>query len=93
MTRSWKSREAETIWHGKASKKLPRDIQEVVRRKLRMVHNAHSLSDLRIPPSHRLEALKGDRAGQHSIRVNIQWRICFVWSGHDAEHIEIVDYH
>ncbi|MBI3179866.1 MAG: type II toxin-antitoxin system RelE/ParE family toxin [Deltaproteobacteria bacterium] len=93
MIRSWKSREAERIWAGEVSKKLPRDIQDVVRRKLRMLHNANSLSDVRIPPSNRLEALKGDRAGQHSIRINDQWRVCFVWTGHDAEQIEIVDYH
>lgn len=90
---SWRSREAERIWRGEVSKKLPRDIQEVIRRKLRMLNNAHSLVDLRIPPRNRLEALKGDRIGQHSIRINDQWRLCFVWTGHDAEQVDIVDYH
>lgn len=93
MIRSWQSREAEKVWRGEVSKKLPRDIQDVIRRKLRMLNSAHTLSDLRMPPSNRLEALKGDRAGQHSLRVNDQWRICFVWTGHDAEQVEIVDYH
>jgi toxin HigB-1 len=58
-----------------------------------MLNNAQTLADLRIPPNNRLESLQGDRAGQHSIRVNDQWRICFVWTGHDAELVEIVDYH
>jgi proteic killer suppression protein len=68
-------------------------LQEVARRKLRMLNNAQTLADLRIPPANRLEALKGDRRGQHSIRINDQWRICFVWKGKDAESVEIVDYH
>jgi len=69
------------------------DLQEVARRKLRMLNNAQTLLDLRIPPGNRLEALRGDREGQHSIRINDQWRICFRWEGNDAHDVEIVDYH
>lgn len=68
-------------------------MQQVARRKLRMLNNAQSLPDLRIPPGNRLEALKGDRTGEFSIRVNDQWRICFVWRDGDAHEVEIVDYH
>jgi proteic killer suppression protein len=72
---------------------LPTDIQQVARRKLRMLNNAASLDDLRIPPANRLEALKGDRKGRYSIRINDQWRICFRWKASDAHDVEIVDYH
>lgn len=89
---SFADREAETIWAGTASRRLPMDIQAVARRKLRMLNNAASLIDLRIPPANRLEALKGSRKGQHSIRINDQWRICFRWRGSDAYDVEIVDY-
>ena len=75
------------------SRRLPNNIQAVARRKLRMLNNAKTLDDLRIPPANRLEALKGKRKGQHSIRINDQWRICFVWSNGDANKVEIVDYH
>ena len=75
------------------SRRLPNNIQAVARRKLRMLNNAKTLDDLRIPPANRLEALKGKRRGQHSIRINDQWRICFVWSNGDANNVEIVDYH
>ena len=85
--------EAERIWGGSPSRRLPADIQHVARRKLRMLNNAASLDDLRIPPANRLEALKGDRKGQHSIRINDQWRICFRWKNGDALDVEIVDYH
>lgn len=68
-------------------------MQRVARRKLRMLNNAQSLMDLRVPPGNRLEALKGDRSGQYSIRINDQWRICFVWQEGDAHEVEIVDYH
>ena len=81
------------IWNGVRSKRLPQDIQQIARRKLRMLHNARSLNDLRVPPANRLEALKGDRSGQHSIRINGQWRICFVWMDGDAVSVEIADYH
>ena len=78
---------------GQRSRRLPQDIQPLSRRKLRMLNNARSLDDLRIPPANRLERLKGDRAGQYSIRINDQWRICFVWKQGDALDVEIVDYH
>jgi proteic killer suppression protein len=82
----------EKVRRGEPSRKL-RDIQQLARRKLRMLNNARTVEDLRIPPGNRLEGLKGDRSGQHSIRINDQWRICFVWrDGHVAE-VEIVDYH
>jgi proteic killer suppression protein len=93
LIRSFRDREAERIWRGERSPRLPPGIQEVARRKLRMLQNAQSLVDLRIPPANRLEALKGTRAGQHSIRINDQWRICFRWHGQDAHDVEIVDYH
>jgi proteic killer suppression protein len=69
------------------------NIRAVAERKLQMLHRATRLDDLRIPPNNRLEALKRDRKGQHSIRINDQWRVCFVWTGSDAAHVEIVDYH
>ena len=93
MIKNFRSRETEKIWNGVRSKRLPRDIQQIARRKLRMLNNARSLNDLRVPPANRLEALKGSRSGQHSIRVNDQWRICFVWVDGDALNVEIVDYH
>jgi proteic killer suppression protein len=93
MITGFKDRETEKIWEGNFSRKLPRDIQAVARRKLRMLNNAHSLDDLRIPPANRLEALRGNRRGQHSIRINDQWRICFVWVDGNANKVEIVDYH
>jgi len=93
MIISFKCKETESIWHGTVSRKLPPDIQQVARRKLRMLNNAKSINDLRIPPNNRLEALKGNRKGQHSIRINIKWRICFVWDNGTADQVEIVDYH
>lgn len=93
MIRSFSDKEAEKIWSGEVSRRLPGDIQLVARRKLRMLSNAVNLDDLRIPPANRLEALKGGRKGQHSIRVNDQWRICFRWDEGDAFDVEIVDYH
>ena len=93
MIRGFQDREAERIWHGQASKKLPPDIQRTARRKLRMLNNPETLDDLRIPPADRLEALKGKRTGQHSIRINQQWRICFEWHEGQADQVEIVDYH
>lgn len=87
------SRETEKIWRGEASRKLPAEIQDVARRKLRYLNNARSLQDLRVPPANRLEALKGDRIGQHSIRINDQWRICFLWTDAGPDDVEIVDYH
>lgn len=93
MIRSFRDREAERIWRGQASRKLPADIQNVARRKLRMLDNAAILDDLRVPPANRLEALKGKRAGQHSIRINQQWRLCFIWNDGQIDNVEIVDYH
>lgn len=93
MILSFADRETERVWRGRFSKKLPQDIQRVARRKLRMLNNAVNLADLRIPPANRLEALRGDRVGQRSIRVNDQWRICFVWEEGNAGGVEITDYH
>jgi len=93
MIRSFADREAQRIWEGRVSRKLPADIQAVARRKLRMLNNAEKLQDLKAPPGNRLEALRGKRAGQHSIRVNNQWRVCFQCKDNHAYHVEIVDYH
>ena len=93
LIRSFKSRETEKIFNRQRSDKLPQDIQHVALRKLRMLNRAVTLQDLRIPPANRLEKLTGERAGQHSIRINDQWRICFEWREGDAYNVEIVDYH
>jgi len=93
MIRSFKSKEAEKIFNRERSQKLPPDIQQVALRKLRMLNRAVTLQDLRVPPANRLEQLTGDRAGQFSIRINDQWRICFEWVDGDAQNVEIVDYH
>ena len=93
MIRSFKSKETEKVWNGNVARKLPNDVQQIARRKLRMLNNAVDLNDLRIPPANRLEPLKGERKGQHSIRINQQWRICFKWKNGDAFDVEIVDYH
>jgi addiction module HigA family antidote len=81
------------IWSGRGSRKLPPDIQNVALRKLRLLNQARVLGDLRVPPGNRLEALRADREGQHSIRINDQWRICFVWDEGGPSRVEIVDYH
>jgi toxin HigB-1 len=93
MIRSFKCKETEQIWQGRSSRKFPGDIQDRALRKLRQLEAAAIMEDLRNPPANRLETLKGDRAGQMSIRINDQWRICFRWSKGDAEDVEIVDYH
>jgi proteic killer suppression protein len=93
MIMSFRSREAERIWRGTFSRKLPRDIQETALRKLRMLNNAKMLRDLAVPPNNRLEALRGRRAGQHCIRINDQWRICFRWTDGGPCDVEITDYH
>ena len=93
MIRSLGDKETETVWRGAVSRRLPHGIQRTARRKLRALNNADSLGDLRAPRGNRLEVLHGDREGQHSIRVNDQWRICFEWRGRDAWEVEIVDYH
>lgn len=86
-------KETERIFKGERSRKLPYDIQNTARRKLEYLHRARRLADLLAPPGNRLEALKGNRLGQHSIRVNDQWRICFRWLDGNADQVEIVDYH
>jgi proteic killer suppression protein len=85
--------EAERIYKRQRSRKLPGDIQPVALRKLRMLNNAATLNDLRIPPANRLEKLSGKREGQYSIRINDRWRICFNWTENNAYEVEIVDYH
>ncbi|MFP5222295.1 MAG: type II toxin-antitoxin system RelE/ParE family toxin [Acidobacteriota bacterium] len=91
--KSFKCRETERIFNQLASRKLPPDIQRVALRKLLMMEAARDIRELANPPGNKLEALKGDRTGQHSIRINAQFRICFVWDGEGFQDIEIVDYH
>jgi proteic killer suppression protein len=86
-------RETERVWNGRRSGKLPGDIQDTALRKLRLLDAAEKLADLRVPPGNRLEALRGSRAGQHSIRINDQWRICFRWGQGGPRDVQIVDYH
>ncbi|MDQ7784569.1 MAG: type II toxin-antitoxin system RelE/ParE family toxin [Desulfomonilaceae bacterium] len=94
MIENFKCKETERIFNREFSRKLPHDIQAVALRKLRMLNRATKLEDLKIPPANRLEALKGDRQGQHCIRINDQFRICFFWSkDNNAHEVEIVDYH
>jgi len=93
MIVSFHDDETATVWAGYRSRKLPPDIQDVALRKLRLLNNARRLEDLGVPPANRLEALKGDRKGRYSIRINQQWRICFVWSQNNAHQVEIIDYH
>jgi len=93
MVKSFKDKETEKLFNRHFSKKLPQNFQHLARRKLVMLDAAPELNALRIPPGNRLEALKGDRKGQHSIRINDQWRICFRWKTGDAYDVEIADYH
>ncbi len=93
MIKSFADKETELVFKGKVSRKLPPDIQQTARRKLIYLDEADNLLDLRAPPGNRLEALKGNRAGQHSIRINDQWRICFRWHKNNAHDVEIADYH
>ena len=93
MIVSFADKEAERIWSGQSSRKLPAAIQDRAFRKLRQLDAALTAEDLRNPPGNRLETLKGSRTGQMSIRINDQWRICFVWKDGDAAEVEIVDYH
>ncbi|GLK71698.1 type II toxin-antitoxin system RelE/ParE family toxin [Ancylobacter dichloromethanicus] len=93
MILSFKNKLAEAVWNGTVGKGFPADLVRPAQRKLAMVNAAVSLEALRVPPANRLEALKGDRAGQHSIRVNDQFRICFIWRDGHAVDVEIVDYH
>lgn len=93
MIKSFECKETEKIFQGRFSKKLPHDIQRLAERKLIMIHRAANLNDLRVPLANRLEALSGSREGQHSIRINNQWRICFEWREDGVYGVEIVDYH
>lgn len=93
MIKSFRDRDTERLFQRRPVRKLGSDVQNVALRKLRMLDAATVLDDLRLPPGNRLEKLKGDRAGQHSIRINQQWRICFRWRSGDAYDVEIVDYH
>jgi proteic killer suppression protein len=93
MIKSFADRETECIWDGRRSRKLPGEIQVIALRKLRLINAASNLNDLRIPPGNRLEMLKGSRAGQYSIGINDQWRICFRWQEGEAKDVQIADYH
>jgi proteic killer suppression protein len=93
VIRSFADKDTERIWHEQYVKRADRTLQRAVLRKLELLHAARDVEDLRIPPGNRLEQLKGDRRGQHSIRVNDQWRICFVWRDGGADDVELVDYH
>lgn len=93
MIKSFKDKETEKLFNRHFSKKLPQNLQHLARRKLVMLDAAPELNTLRIPPGNKLEALKGDRKGQHSIRINDQWRVCFRWKTGDAYDVEIADYH
>ena len=93
MIISFKCKETKHIWEGKRTKKFPSDIQDRALKKLRMLDAAIRIEDLKIPPSNRLENLIGDREGQKSISINMQWRICFVWRARDTYEVEIIDYH
>ena len=92
MIESFKCKETEKIFSRQFSRKLPTDIQTVAFRKLRMLNRSSTIQDLRVPPANRLEALSGKRKGQHSIRINQQWRLCFTWKNGSAYEVEIVDY-
>ena len=93
MIKSFRDAEAEKVFDRRFSRRLPGDIQSVALRKLRMLANPVDLADLRSPPANRLEKLSGDRQGQHSVRINDQWRICLLWRDGDAYDVEICDYH
>lgn len=93
MIRSFKDPEAERIFKRERSRKLPQNIHRAALKKLLVLDAADALADLRVPPGNRLEKLSGDRKGQHSIRINDQWRICFHWKNGDALDVEIADYH
>lgn len=93
MIRTFGDKDTERIWHEQYVKRIDRTVQRAALRKLEMLHAARDVEDLRIPPGNRLERLVGDRRGQHSIRVNAQWRLCFVWNEGGADNVELVDYH
>ena len=93
MIKSFRDRETEKIWNQERSRKLPESIQQVALRKLYMLSRSKNVEDLKVPPGNQLEKLKRDREGQHSIRINDQWRICFEWIDGESYNVEIVDYH
>ncbi len=93
MIKEFGEKESEKIWSGIVSKRIPIEIQNVARRKLRMINNSNDINDLRIPPANRLEKLKGNLSNYYSIRINNQWRIIFIWENNDAYDVKIVDYH
>ena len=93
MIQSFRSKETAKIFEGRFSRKFPRDIQQRALNKLRLIASVTQLETLKVPPSNHLEALRGDRTGQHSFRINQQWRICFIWKDGNAHDAEIIDYH
>jgi proteic killer suppression protein len=93
MIKSFGSKETEKVWNGTRSSKLPNNVQQTGRRKLRMLNNSQDIADLRIPPSNRLEKLSGKLKDFHSIRINDQWRVIFIWESGNAFDVEIIDYH
>lgn len=93
MIRSFRDRETEKVFRREGTRRLPPDVQRMAQRKLAILDAAESLQDLRVPPGNRLEKLSGDREGQHSIRINDQWRVCFRWREGDAHDVEVADYH
>lgn len=93
MIKSFRDKETEKILNRYFSRKFPQNIQKIARRKLIILDSAIELDDLKVPPGNKLEALKGDRKGQYSIRINDQWRICFKWKDGDSYDVEITDYH
>lgn len=93
MIRSFKDKETKLIYEGSYSKKLPNSLQKIALRKLILIDNTSDINDLRVPPGNHLEALKGDRSGQYSIKINDQYRICFKYKDNDFYDVEIVDYH
>ena len=93
MIKSFRDKETEKIFKRYFSRKLPQNIQNIARKKLIILDAVTEIDDLRVPPGNKLEALKGDRKGQHSIRINDQWRICFIWKDGDSYAVEITDYH
>ena len=93
MIRGFRDRDTESVFRRERSRRLPSTVQRIAQRKLAILHAADSVQDLRVPPGNRLERLSGDREGQHSIRINDRWRICFYWRNGDAHDVEIVDYH
>ena len=93
MIKGFADRDTEQVFRGQQARKFPSEIQRRAKMRLDRIHAATVLTDLRVPPSHHLEKLSGDRKGQHSIRINDQWRVCFTWQGGDAYSVEITDYH